>query len=56
MHQASENRNNGYHGTENCSSTPPTKAEQQTPFRIIQRQRLGKAQKGRGKAAVDVPG
>lgn len=29
MHQASGNRSNGYHGTENCSSTPPTKGEQQ---------------------------
>jgi len=32
MHQASGNRSNGYHGTENCSSTPPTKGEQQSAF------------------------
>ena len=32
MHQASGNRSNGYRGTKNCFSMPPTKGKQQTAF------------------------
>lgn len=49
MHQASENRSNGYHGTENCSSTPPTKAEQQTAFRKYRGKGLEKHSKEGGR-------
>lgn len=57
MHQASGNRSNGYHGTENCSSTPPTKGEQQTvSIHEIQSQTFEKAEWERVKAAVDTSG
>lgn len=57
MHQASGNRSSGYHGTENCSSTPPTEGEQQTvSIHEIQSQTFEKAEWERVKAAVDAPG
>lgn len=53
MHQASGSRSSGYHGTGNCSSTPPAKGEQQSALVEYRARHLEKQnEKGRRQQLV----